>query len=234
MPMLESLPGSVHLEPIRPSLSPPLSLQDGALFAGQPDPFYTFDLVPALCLHLPSLVHGPVPCSKGKRGTYYPKETRSQNVTQIYPQMTPRPTHRRIQRPTWRQTHTELLTCRDPPDTHRNTDVHTHTASCLRSTHILMGGSHDGCGLWYNHPLTLLQGLQLPVYDSGDVLLSEWALCWTQWLLRLQGNHFFCSVIPVMPRARPESHWVMKKYHLPHTPWSLLQLPAGSPYLHPT
>lgn len=59
-----------------------------------------------------------------------------------------------------------------------------------------MGGSH-GCGLWYNHLLTLLQGPQVPVSDSGDVLLSEWALSWTEWLLRLQGNHFFCSVILV-------------------------------------
>lgn len=57
--MLESLPGSVHLEPTHPSLlSPPISLQDGAFLAGQPDLSYTYDLVPTLCLYLPSLVHG--------------------------------------------------------------------------------------------------------------------------------------------------------------------------------
>lgn len=122
-----SLPGSVHLEPTHPSLFRPPSLQDRALFAGQPDLSYTFDLVPALCLHLASLVHGPVPCSTGKQRPFCPKETRSQNVTQIYLQMTSRPTNRCIQKPTWRQTHTELQTCRDLPDAHRNTYVLTRT-----------------------------------------------------------------------------------------------------------
>lgn len=104
------------------SLTPwsPPPLQDTALFAGHPDLSCTLAFVPALCLHPPLLspVQGPGPAPRGKGGLTVLERSG------CHPHMTPRPTHKFIQRPTRRQTHT---------------NTHTHIASCLRSTHSVTG-----------------------------------------------------------------------------------------------